>query len=105
MFRQIFSFGGPDRTGPPFAHSQSGKIRKCCVDRLNPPPKADAGDTGGNYSFLNFFNVLNPSSASAVNETLSPGFRAKGKSLARNNERSMTRPRRAGCWSVEGDYI
>jgi len=30
--------------------------------------------TGGNYSFLISFIVITPSSRSAVNETLSPGF-------------------------------
>src|SRR6266850_4738034 len=27
--------------------SSSGKIRRCCVDRLNPPPKADIQDDSG----------------------------------------------------------
>jgi hypothetical protein len=49
--------------------SQSGKIRKCCVDQLNPLPKADAdANTGGNYSFAISVIVITPSSRSAVNE-------------------------------------
>ena len=30
----------------PFAHLQSGKIRRCCVDWLRPPPKADLEPRG-----------------------------------------------------------
>src|SRR5262245_38000647 len=37
-------------------------------------PTDDLADAGGNYSLVISFIIITPSSRSAVNETLSPGF-------------------------------
>src|SRR5437899_73524 len=45
---------------PLHAHtSSSGKIRRCCVDQLNPPPKADIGEHF-QYPYLDRYDASRP---------------------------------------------
>src|SRR5262245_34122863 len=68
----------------PSLTSQSSTIRRCCVDRLNPPPKADIGLDKHPVRVTN----------TAADPSLSAGGNATGKSNGYLEERAMTFPRR-----------